>query len=179
MLRIAILGAALLFVSGKAFAADEAEAKRDPQSVAGSEIQKPSADELRKVVDYFNRGHELMLAEKKFCKDIGKTGDTKNDCVNEVAATELTKGEKAYLWMNFLVPKEFKEGKLLIQFNQNGVTRNARERAISAKDGALRYRVFEMLPTLNPGNYEAVLMLDMNGQTMPLDKFTMTVKPKG
>src|SRR5262245_52004577 len=144
MLRIVIAGLVLAFAAGSARANEDQE-KRDTASVpaagntaAASDVTKPSSDELKKVLEYYNRGRDVMLFEHKFCRDVGKDKDTKNDCVNEVAATEIPKGEKAILWMNFVVPREFKEGNLLIQFNQNGVTRSAATRSITVKDGALR-----------------------------------------
>ena len=180
MLRLAFLGCALLLIAGHAVANEEQTAQREPNSAApAADVTRPSNDEVRKVMDFYNRGRELLLTEHKLCKEIGKAGEAKNDCVNEVAATELMKGEKTYLWMAFMVPKEFKEGNLLIQFNQNGVTKSAHTREIKMNGGSMRYRVFEMVPTLNPGDYEAVLMLDTNGQTTPLEKFAFTVKPKG
>ena len=180
MLRIAILGCALVFAAGTALADDEAkEENRNPSSVADAgNMAKPSNEEVRRVMDYFNRGKEVLLTDRKFCKEIGKDAATKNDCVNEIAATEVKKGEKAFLWMSFMVPKEFKEGNLLIQFNQNGVTKSAKTREIKIQDGAMRYRVFELVPALNPGEYEAVLMLDANGTTTPIEKIALTVKPK-
>lgn len=171
MKQVVILSLALCLA---AFADDEEQ--RTPSSVPSA--SRPSAEEVKKVMDYFNTGKELLLTEKKFCKEIGKDGATKNDCVQELASNEIVKGEKSFLWMNFMVPKDFKEGNVLIQYNQNGVTRSASQRPISAKDGALRYRLHSQFPTLAPGEYEVSLMLEANGQVTPLDKANLVVKAK-
>ena len=161
----------LFCLTAPAFAEDAAE--RAPSSVPDAGMaDKPSQAEIKKVVDYFNTGHDLVLVDRKVCKQMGKDA-AKNDCLEEAANGEITKGEKS-----FLVPKEFKEGTVLIQYNQNGVTRNASQRSIAAKDGAMRYRVFNQVPTLNPGDYEVAILLDNHGTTTPLEKMTLKVNPK-
>ncbi len=74
-----------------------------PISVMAQEV--PTPDEVKKVLDFYYNGQAsgLVLYDSKFCQDIHREGDEKNECAGEITDTPITKGAPVYLWMAYAV----------------------------------------------------------------------------
>ncbi len=118
----------------------------------GHADQPPTAEQVRLVTDYFYNGRESspVLADYKLCTGIQREGAGKNNCSNEIDGRALKPGQSLYLWMNFLVPKGG-QGKVLVQLNHDGFTRDTRVMPIA---GSIRYRTWRKIRLMRPGEWE-------------------------
>ena len=112
--------------------------------------EKPTSDEVRKVMDYYKEGGEAILVESRLCVDIEKSGDDKNECTETLPDGPLQMGQNAYLWMNYLVPGS-DPATLLVQFKYKGRALNSDEIRLS---NAIRYRTWKTLQTSKSGEWE-------------------------
>ncbi|HXH73013.1 MAG TPA: hypothetical protein VNI58_09400 [Mariprofundaceae bacterium] len=112
----------------------------------------PSADTVRQVMSYYRDGNTVILVEAKLCKEIGKEGDTKSECVDEITDGKVKKGDKAYVWLNFFVPGENTDTRnVLIQFSSKGMVLQSNQ--VHMKQ-TTRYRTWYLLPTGKDGDWD-------------------------
>ncbi|MEM7292779.1 MAG: hypothetical protein AAF420_05190, partial [Pseudomonadota bacterium] len=78
---------------------------------------------------------------------VHREGSDKNNCTHEIASDALQPGQSLYLWMNFMVPRN-QQGKVLVQLNHDGVTRDTRVMQIA---GSMRSRTWRKIRLLRPG----------------------------
>lgn len=116
-------------------------------------LAKPSADAVQSVLDHYNNGTELVLVDYKFCSDIAREGENKNECVDTLDPMTFAKGDKVYLWMNFMVPKNA-AAKVLVQFSKSGRTMKARDINLT---GSLRYRTWALIQTTKAGDWKIAI----------------------
>lgn len=138
---------------------------------------KPSADEVNKVVDFYNNGKDegIVLGDIKLCEGIGKDGAAKNECENEIDPASLKAGQSVMVWMNFMVPMGVQEQEIMLQFNHQGVTREVEKVTVSS---AMRYRVWRKVKFDRAGDWKANIIHD-NGQTSEvLRELKLTVQSK-
>lgn len=129
-------------------------------SISAAAAELPTSSEVRKVLDFYYNGKGLgvVLIEAKMCRDIQREGDTKNDCAGEYGANEpINKGDEAYLWMSFMVPTGDEKQKIIVQFDNGGVTRAVRNLEIS---GSLRYRTWRKMVFDHSGQWTAKIVHD-------------------
>lgn len=113
---------------------------------------RPSADTVRQVMDYYHNGSDVTLVEHKLCSDIVQEGENKNECGEMVSGSSVEAGSKVYLWMNFLVPGDTTEkANVLVQFKYKGKTVSTTETSMPQ---AIRYRTWRLLPTSKSGNWQ-------------------------
>lgn len=116
-------------------------------------LAAPTAEEVKSVLDHYNSGSEVILVESMFCSEISREGENKNDCVDTLNPATLNKGDKVYLWMNYMVPKETTP-KILVQFNKEGRTMKTRDINLS---GSFRYRTWSLVPTNKAGAWTVAI----------------------
>ncbi len=132
---------------------------------------KPTGQEVSKVMDYYYTGNEAVIVEYKFCKEVVKEGDHKNDCAVEVDSKSVKKGEKVYLWLNAMVPKDAKVI-LSTQFIRKGRALKNRE---SKMNGSLRYRTWFAVPTAKTGAIEVSIDQEKGDDYVSIEKLGYTV----
>ena len=142
--------------------------------------EAPSADEVKRVTNYFYNQQAAgpVLADYKICTGIQREGVEKNNCTQEVDINALEPGRSFYLWMNFMVPKGEK-GKVLVQLNHDGVTRDTRVMSIA---GSMRYRTWRKVKLLRPGEWELPIYYESTTQgtghkIAEVDRITLNVAP--
>lgn len=120
---------------------------------------KPTPEEAQKVINYYfhGKGQGVVPMEYKFCRQVALKGENKNECVSEISAKALKKGQEAYLWMNFLVPAG-EQAKLLLQYSRNNMVRDTSNFSLG---GATRYRVWKRVPTTTAGDWKVKLVQEM------------------
>ena len=109
-----------------AFAGDDAPAAPSPPPPA------PSAEEIKKVTEYFLRGKEAgpVLMDFVPCKKTGKNAEGKLTC--EVPITgNAKKGDPLIAYVRFFVPKGAKYEDLKIKFLLNGEVRSTSDFTLS------------------------------------------------
>ena len=96
---------------------------------------KPTADEAKKVIDYYYHGKGLspVLLETRICHDIQHDGDDKNECAGDVTGQPIKKGDSDYIWMAFMAPNGSDVQPVIVQLELNGAAR-------CAGSGTSRYR---------------------------------------
>jgi len=105
----------------------------------------PDVDTIKRVLDYYHNGSSVTLVEYKFCSEIVKEGENKNECADSVDAAAIEKGNKTYLWMNFLVPGDDTEKtNVLVQYIRKGMAMKTSEIHMPQ---SMRYRTWRLLPT--------------------------------
>ena len=116
---LALAAALALAVAGAARAEDPAPAPAGPPPPA------PSADEIRKVTDYYLRGKDVgpVLIELVICKKMGKGADGKSVC-EEKHGDSIKKGDPLIAFTRFFVPKGGKYEDLKVKFLLNGEVRS-------------------------------------------------------
>lgn len=115
-------------------------------------MEKPTQEEVVKVMNYLSEGSEIVLVDSKFCSEIVKAGENKNECADP-GGSQVTKGEKQYIWMNYLVPGNSAPS-VLIQFKYKGRALKSGEIKLTK---AIRYRTWKYLETSRVGNWEVVI----------------------
>jgi hypothetical protein len=136
----------------------------------------PTSDEVKKVLDFYYHGQGLgvVLVESKFCRDIQREGDEKNECSGEITAAEpLNKGDEVYLWMAYMVPTGDEKQKIIVQFDNGGVTRMVRNLEIS---GSLRYRTWRKVVFDRTGQWTAKIVHDQESGAKELGQISVNVQ---
>lgn len=134
---------------------------------------KPSSDEARKVIDYYfhGKGKGVVAMEYKFCGEVSQKGENKNECVSEIAANSVKKGQEAYIWMNFLVPAG-DEAKILLQYSRNDMVRDTSNVSLG---GATRYRTWKRIPTSTAGEWKVRLVQEMSDADLEIGQLKYSV----
>ncbi len=135
--------------------------------------EKPTSAEARKVINYYfnGKGQGVVPMEYKFCQKVSLKGENKNECVADLSAESLKKGQEAYLWMNFLVPAG-EEAKLLLQYSRNN---RVRETSNASLGGATRYRIWKRIPTATAGNWKIKLLQEMANSDLEVGQLEYSV----
>lgn len=96
---------------------------------------KPAPDEVRRVIDYYlhGKGTGPVLMETKLCRDIKRDGVDKNECLGDITAQPLKKGESVYLWMAYMVPEGEETQSIVVLFEKGGVTRSVESLQVSSQ----------------------------------------------
>ncbi len=145
--------------------------------VIGIAQEKPSPDEVKRVVDYYynGKGQGAILVETKLCQKVSVQGDTKNECVTEIGDGAVGKGEEAFLWMNFLVPAG-DEARILIQDSRLDKVRDTGSIAL---EGATRYRTWKKIPTSTIGDWKVNIVQEMEYSDLDVGQaeFSVVEKP--
>lgn len=115
-------------------------------------VEKPTGDEVNRVMSYFKDGSEVVLVDSKLCTEIEKSGENKNECKEELPNPIASKAS-GYLWMNFLVPGSQKPN-MLIQFKYKNRVLDSDEVKLSS---AFRYRTWKRLQTSKDGDWEVTI----------------------
>ena len=136
-----------------------------PISVMAQEV--PTPDEVKKVLDFYyhGQGSGLVLYDSKFCQDIHREGDEKNECAGEITDTPITKGAPVYLWMAYMVPMGEEKNNIIVQFEHSGITRLVKNLDIS---GSLRYRTWRKLVFDKAGDWTVKIVHDKGDTTVEL-----------
>ena len=132
---------------------------------------KPSSEEIQKVNQYYATGADPILVEKKTCTTVAEDGDNKNNCEDE--AYTLVKGKDYLLWMNWFVPAGKKNTKLLVQFNQGGITRRTAQFSVSS---SMRYRVWRTFRPSKSGTWEIKILDDSGEHVKEVSSFNLKVE---
>ena len=118
-----------LVVAIPAFAGDDAP---PPAAPAGPPPPAPSADEIKKVTEYFLRGKDAgpVLMDFVPCKKTGKNADGKLTCEEKLEG-KAKKGDALIAYVRFFVPKGEKYEDLKIKFLLNGEVRSTSDFTLS------------------------------------------------
>lgn len=133
--------------------------------------EKPSGDEVKRVMTYYSEGSEAVLVESKYCKSIEKSGANKNECAEVLADGAIPSKESGYLWMNFLVPGSEKVN-MLVQFKHKGRVLDSDEVKMSS---AMRYRTWKRLQTHKAGEWEVSIEQETENGYAPIANLKYTV----
>lgn len=136
--------------------------------------EMPSSAEAAKVLDFYyhGQGKGVILMETKFCSSIGKTGAEKNECTDDLNNAP-TKGEQVNFWMTYLVPKDEKDIKIIIQFEQGGITRMVKNIVLS---GSIRFRTWRKIKFSKTGNWAIKIIQEMGDNTKILKEMKINVQ---
>lgn len=117
-------------VAVPAFAGDEAPPPAP--APAGPPPPAPTADEIKKVTEYFLRGKDAgpVLMDFVPCKKTGKNADGKLTCEEKLDG-KAKKGEPLIAYVRFFVPKGAKYEDLKIKFLLNGEVRSTSDFTLS------------------------------------------------
>lgn len=137
----AAISAALLSTSASAFAAP------------------PKPEEVKAVWDFFEhgKGQGPVLGEAKLCTEIGKSGDTKSECTQEVGPDGVKAGTVVYVWQAYMLPKDEEVNDLSIQVKQGDTVRETKDVAV-VKGTYWRERTWSGITLRKPGNWTINVM---------------------
>jgi hypothetical protein len=138
-----------------------------------SALDRPNTLEVKKVIDYYKHGKDsgVILVESMLCRAIHRDGPNKHNAKDVVSHTSFKKGEKIYLWMNFLVPEHTKAN-IHFEYRRKGKARQISELLIST---ATRYRSWKIVPTNKTGTWEVLISQELANKDIELTKITYTV----
>lgn len=136
-------------------------------------LDRPNAYEVKKVIDYYKKGKGLgvVLVESMLCEEIHRSGPKKHEAKNVLSSTSFKKGEKVFLWMNFMVPEHVKAN-IHFEYKRKGKVRKADDITIST---ATRYRSWRRMPTSKAGTWEVSISQELDDTDIELSKITYTV----
>jgi len=143
-------------------------------TTASFAVDKPSGEEVKRVMDYYKNGQGLgaVLVDTKITSGVHSKGENKNEAIDEIVATEIQLNDKAFVWMNFLVPTQDKAN-LFFEFKRKGKARRAEEMSIN---GTTRYRTWKKLPTNKLGEWEVIITQELSDDNeIQLAKINYTV----
>lgn len=133
----------------------------------------PSADEVRKVVQFYYNGKSgVYLIDIKLCEGVHKEGEQKNNCKDEITSGEIFTGDEAVVWMHFFAPDGAKET-VLVQYNRNGITRRTSSHNVR---GAIRYRVWVPFKVEKAGAWDVKVVYDGETETKIMGTIPIKVK---
>ena len=145
-----------------------------PFAMPAIAAEAPSAAEVRKVMQYYQDGSDVTLVESKFCTDVEKSGENKNECSEEISASTIEEGSKPLLWMNFFVPGN-EAANVLVQFKYKGKALNSDEMTLG---NAIRYRTWKRLSTSKAGPWEVAIEQETADGYRPVATLSYTVVEK-
>ncbi|HKB59397.1 MAG TPA: hypothetical protein VKC56_05045 [Gallionellaceae bacterium] len=136
---------------------------------------KPTADEAKKVIDYYYHGKGLspVLVETRICHDIQHDGDDKNECAGDVTGQPIKKGDSDYVWMAFMAPNGSDAQPVIVQLELNGAVRWVRNISVS---GGLRTRTWLKHTFDKPGAWKLKISLDTGTSVTPLGTMDLNVQ---
>ena len=143
-------------------------------SASAQDISKPSAAEIKKVLDYYYLAENKspVLLEMKFCQEVHSEGDDKNNCKTEMTANNVSSNTTSNVWMNFLVPKNSPTTSIILQLAYKGVTRDTWTTNLS---GALRFRTWHRFNFTKNGEWMVKLFSENGDDIVELHSQTITV----
>ena len=135
---------------------------------------RPSAEEARKVVDYYyhGQGRGVILADHFLCTEVALEGEAKNDCRVRHELPAVDQGAEMLLWMNFLVPSG-DEAEILVLFSRKGRVRSTAPIAVK---GAVRYRTWKKIPTAKAGEWQVTILQELGEEDLELTTFSYRVE---
>lgn len=130
---------------------------------------KPTPETTLAVLNfYFNgQGQGVILADMKVCKTIEE-----NECVENIPANSLKKDEQYMIWMMYVVPRGDEVKDIIVQFNQNGITRFTKDVSVS---GSIRYRTWKSFSLNRVGEWEIKVFHDKEDGIEVLNQLLVTV----
>ncbi len=136
----------------------------------------PTPGEVQKVLDYYYGPSTAppILIDTRICRDVVREGDRKNECTETIGPQGLEVGEAGYLWLNFIVPRDAGNQKILIQFEHEGVTRLTRQVDVSS---AIRFRTWKKFALDRPGTWSVKILHDRPEGVQKLKDLTLGAKP--
>ncbi len=139
---------------------------------------KPSPAEIRKVLQYYygSTNDTVVVVDTRLCSDVATKGENKNECTATLSSSAIEVGQPSFLWMNFFVPAKAGDQKILVQFNQNGVTRMTRQFTLS---GSIRYRTWKKFALDRPGKWSIKILQDKQSGVKELASFALTPREEG
>jgi hypothetical protein len=131
----------------------------------------PSADEIRRVVEYYLHGTPQgpVLMELVACAKTGRTAEGKLVCEEKLGDT-VKKGDAIIAYVKFFVPKGAKYDDLKVRFLHNGETRTTSDFTLS--ESWTGYSNFKQTTASKPGTWE---MQVLRGDTL-LAKTSVTAE---
>ena len=137
-------------------------------------VDRPNTLEVKKVIDYYKYGKDqgVILVESILCREIYRSGPQRNNAKNIVKTVSVKKGEKIYLWMNFLVPEHL-NANIHFEYKNKGKVRQASDLGIST---APRYRSWKKVPTNKKGTWEISISQELEESDIELATITYTVQ---
>ena len=143
-------------------------------TLAGSPSQRPDGDEIKRVLEYYygEASAAPVLVESKLCTEIATEGELKNECMHEIQASAIQPGTGAYLWMNFMVPQNAPEQKILIQFDHAGITRQTHEATLR---GAIRYRTWRKFQLDRKGPWTIKILHDAEDGAREIERIDLSI----
>ncbi len=137
--------------------------------------QKPTSDEVLKVVSYYYNGHTdgAMLIEKKFCEDVALNGGNRYDCTVEHKKNEFKENQKVLLWFNFFAPKG-DNARILVQYTRNNIVRKTNYLNIG---NAFRHRKWVQVPTNINGKWKVKIIQELDNKDIELNTISYNVAP--
>ena len=138
--------------AGAARAADEPAA-----APTGPPPPAPSADEVKKVTEYYLRGKDVgpILMELVICKKMGKSADNKSVCEEKHGDT-LKKGDPLIAFTRFFVPKGAKYEDLKVKFLLNGEVRSTSD--FTLQESWTGYGNYKQTTASKTGSWEIVVL---------------------
>ncbi len=109
--------------------------------------------------------------ERKLCQEIPEKGAEKYECKGEITDRRVKKGQKVFLWMNFLVPAG-DQAEILLQFQRKDRVRRVLPVSLS---GSPRYRTWKKIPTDKTGNWKVSFVQEMEDADLNLGEFEFSV----
>ncbi len=139
---------------------------------------KPSPAEIKKVLEYYygSTNDAVVIVDTRLCRDVATQGENKNECTATISSSEIEVGQPSFLWMNFFVPAKAGKQKILVQFNQNGVTRMTRQFTLS---GSIRFRSWKKFALDRPGKWTVKILQDKQTGVEELASFALTSREEG
>jgi len=139
---------------------------------------QPSPAEIKKVLEYYygSKDDAVVVVDTRLCSDVATKGENKNECTATVSSSAIEVGQPSFLWMNFFVPSQAGEQKILVQFNQNGVTRMTRQLTLS---GSIRFRTWKKFALDRPGKWSVKILQDKQAGVKELASFALTSLEEG
>jgi hypothetical protein len=115
---------------------------------------EPTADEIHRVLDYFNsgKGKGPILTEFKACAsvDTKKDSPTRFECTEEVTGA-VKKGSLIHAWTAWFVPQGDSYEDISVQFLHEGSLRSTQDLSVAT---AYRTRTFKTQALTKSGNWE-------------------------
>lgn len=138
------------------------------------EIDKPSAADTKKVMDYYNhgKGGGAILVDYTLCTEMGKAEETKNDCAVFFDGNSIEVGQEVYLWMNFMIPVDDTADIFITYTRKNRIRKTQKVRLNSA----FRFRTWKKIATEKPGIWTIQIFQELGDKDIDLGKMTYSVK---
>lgn len=132
-------------------------ARAEEVAPAGPPPPAPSADEIKKVTDYYLRGKDVgpVLIELVICKKMGKSADNKSVCEEKHGDT-LKKGDPLIAFTRFFVPKGGKYEDLKVKFLLNGEVRSTSD--FTLQESWTGYGNYKQTTASKAGSWEILVL---------------------